>query len=328
MAREEHPAHAHQHEHGHGGHGHAHAHFPDAAAAARMGPEERARERRSLLFTLGITASIMVLEAVGGFLTGSLALKADAGHMLTDTSSLVLAVLAFSFAVRPADVRRTYGFYRLEILAALANGVLLLLLSGWIVWEAIERFSDDHRVDAGTMALIAAIGLIANAVGLVLLRRKGGSLNLRGAYLHVLGDTLSSVGVIVAAIVILLTGWTLIDPILSVAIACLIVWSALRLVRDAVDVLLEAVPAHLNLADVLHAMEATPGVATVHDLHVWTISSGMHALSAHVVVESCDLGRNDEILAELRTMLAERFHLEHTTIQIETPSHCAGIEFH
>lgn len=331
MAKSEHLGHEHDHEHGHDhahGHGHGHAHFPDAAAAARMRPEERAKERRSLLLTLGITVSIMILEAVGGFLTGSLALKADAGHMLTDSSSLLLAVLALSFASRPADLRRTYGFYRLEILAALANGVLLLLLSIWIVWEAIERFSGEHRVDAGTMAVIATIGLAANAVGLVLLHRKGGSLNLRGAYLHVLGDTLSSVGVIVAAVVILLTGWTMIDPILSILIACVIVFSAFSLVRDAVDVLLEAVPAHLDLADVLHAMEDTPGVATVHDLHVWTISSGMHALSAHVVVDSCDIGRNDEILAELRKVLADRFHLEHTTIQIETPAHCEGLEFH
>ena len=327
MEQEVDEAHGHSHAHAHA-HGKGHNHFPDAAEAARMSPEQRARERRSLLLTLGITSTIMVLEAVGGFITGSLALKADAGHMLTDSSALLLAVLAFSFAARPADVRRTYGFYRLEILAALANGVLLLFLSGWIVWEAVERFSDPREVDAGTMAIIAAIGLLANGVGLVLLHRKGSSLNLRGAYLHVLGDTLSSVGVIVAAIIILFTGWTMIDPILSIGIAGVIVWSAFSLVRDAVDVLLEAVPAHLNLAEVLHAMEETPGVATIHDLHIWTISSGMHALSAHVVVDSCDIGRNDEILQSLRVLLADRFHLDHTTIQIETPAHCQGLSMH
>jgi cobalt-zinc-cadmium efflux system protein len=324
--------HAHDHdEHDHDGHEHGHGghhHFPDARAAMRMRPEERAKERRSLLLTLGITTTIMVLEAVGGFVTGSLALKADAGHMLTDSSSLLLAVLALSFASRPADLRRTYGFYRLEILAALANGVTLLFLSGWIVWEAIERFSDPRPVDAKTMALIAVVGLIANAIGLVLLHRKGGSLNLRGAYLHVLGDTLSSVGVIVAAVVILFTGWTMVDPLLSIAIACVIVWSAWSLVRDAIDVLLEAVPAHLDLADVLHSMEQTPGVSRIHDLHIWTISSGMHSLSAHVVVESCDMGRNDEILKGLRTMLADKYHLDHVTLQIETPAHCEGIELH
>ena len=323
---EEDEAHGHSHAHAHP-HGKGHNHFPDAGEAARMSPEQRARERRSLLFTLGITSTIMVLEAVGGFITGSLALKADAGHMLTDSSALLLAVLAFSFAARPADVRRTYGFYRLEILAALANGVLLLFLAGWIVWEAVHA-SPIPGTWKPAHGGIAAIGLLANGVGLVLLHRKGSSLNLRGAYLHVLGDTLSSVGVIVAAIIILFTGWTMIDPILSIGIAGVIVWSAFSLVRDAVDVLLEAVPAHLNLAEVLHAMEETPGVATIHDLHIWTISSGMHALSAHVVVDSCDIGRNDEILQSLRVLLADRFHLDHTTIQIETPAHCQGLSMH
>lgn len=323
-ARHRHESHGHDH---HGGHDHHH-HGPDAREIARMSPEDRAREQRSLLFTLGITATIMVLEAVGGFLSGSLALRADAGHMLTDSSSLLLAALAFSFASRPADRRRTYGYYRLEILAALVNGVLLLALAGWIVWEAIERFSHPRAIDAKTMMSIAAIGLVANLVGLVLLGRKGGSLNLRGAYLHVLGDTLSSVGVVVAGTVILLTGWTLVDPILSIAIALVIVWSAWSLVRASVDVLLEAVPAHLDLAEVLHAMEQIPGVATIHDLHIWTISSGIHSLSAHVVVESCDMGRNEEILRELRAMLEERYGLDHVTLQIEPPAHCAGLKLH
>lgn len=324
-----HDEHGHEHgDHDHAHGGHSHHRFPDAREAQRMRPEQRAKERRSLLLTLGITLSIMFLEGIGGFLTGSLALKADAGHMLTDSSSLLLAALALSFAARPADLRRTYGFYRLEILAALANGVLLLFLSGWIVIEAIERFSNPQPIQAGTMMGIAAIGLVANAAGLVLLHRKGGSLNLRGAYLHVLGDTLSSVGVIVAAGVILLTGWTLVDPILSIAISLVIVWSAWQLVREAVDVLLEAVPAHIDLAEVLHSMEHTEGVTRVHDLHIWTISSGMHALSAHVVVDSCDIARSDQILRGLREMLMERWHLDHVTLQIETPAHCEGIELH
>lgn len=320
----------HEHEKGHDhAHDHGHHHrFPDAREAARMRPEQRARERRSLTLTLGITLSIMVVEAVGGWLTGSLALRADAGHMLTDSSSLVLAVLALSFASRPADLKRTYGFYRLEILAALANGVALFLLALWIVWEAIERFSEPKAIDAGLMAGIAGIGLAANVVGLLLLNRGHGSLNLRGAYLHVLGDAMSSVGVIVAALVILFTGWTPIDPILSIAIALVIVWSGIDLVKEAVDVLLEAVPAHLDLADVLHSMEHAEGVTTVHDLHIWTISSGMHALSAHVVVQSCDMDRNDEILRGLRQMLLEKYHLDHVTLQIETPTHCEGIELH
>lgn len=317
-------AQGHRHEHGE----HAHRHLPDARAAARMLPEERAKERRSLSLTLGLVSVIMVVEWVGGWLTGSLALRADAGHMLTDSVSLVLALLALSFAARPADLKRTFGFYRMEILAALANGVTLVVLAGWIVVEAIERFRHPAPIDALPMMAIAAVGLAANLVSLAVLHREGGSLNLRGAFLHVLGDALSSVGVIVAALIVFLTGWTPIDPLLSIVIALVIVWSGVRLVREAVDILLEAVPAHLDLAEVLHRMEQTDGVARIHDLHIWTISSGMHSLSAHVVVESCDMGRNEEILRGLRAMLAADFELDHVTLQIETPAHCEGIELH
>lgn len=293
-----------------------------------MRPEQRAKEKRSLLVTLVIVTVIMVVEWIGGWLTGSLALRADAGHMFTDAVAILLALLAISFASMPADSKRTFGFYRMEILAALANGVTLVLLAAWIVYEAIERFRTPRPIEAGTMLVIAAIGLTANVIALAVLHRKDGSINLRGAYLHVLGDTLSSVGVIVAAFVILGTGWTAIDPILSIGISAVIVWSGLRLVREAVDVLLEAVPAHLDLADVLHRMEQTSGVSRVHDLHIWTISSGMHSLSAHVVVESCDLGRNEEILRGLREMLASEFDLDHVTLQIETPAHCQDLELH
>lgn len=310
-------------------HDHHHHHLPDARTVARMQPRERAKERRSLILTLCVTSTIMVLEAVGGWLSGSLALQADAGHMLTDASALVLAILAISFAMRPADLRRTYGFYRMEILAALANGVLLLFIAGWIVWEAIARFGNPEAIDVRVMAGIAAIGLLANVVGLLLLhKRSHSSLNVRGAYLHVLGDALSSVGVLIAACIIWLTGWTTIDPLVSVVIAAVIVWGAVRLVRESVDVLLEAVPSHLDLAEVLHVMELQEGVSHIHDLHIWTISSGMHALSAHVVVESCDIGRNDEILARLRKVLRERFDLDHATLQIETPEHCKQLEPH
>ncbi len=319
-SREE-PGHAHS-----PGHAHAHHHLPDARAVARMRPEQRAKERRSLLLTFILVSVIMVVEWVGGWLTGSLALRADAGHMLTDSVAIMLALLALSFAARPADHRRTFGFYRMEILAALANGVTLVLLAAWIIVEAVGRFRHPAPIDAGPMMAIAAIGLVANAIGLFVLHSKDGSINLRGAYLHVLGDTLSSVGVIVAAAVILITGWTAVDPILSIGISLVIVWSGLRLVREAVDVLLEAVPAHLDLAEVMHTMEQTDGVSRIHDLHIWTISSGMHSLSAHVVVESCDMGRNGEILHGLRQVLASRFELDHVTLQIETPAHCEGME--
>lgn len=305
------------------GHTQGHAHGPDAVTAARMPPRERAKEKRSLLWTLAVTASIMVLEAVGGWLSGSLALQADAGHMLTDSSSLLLSFLAISFASRPADLRRTFGFYRAEILAALVNGAALVVVAALIFWEGIQRLRSPEEIRVGTMLGVAAIGLVANVVGIVLLReRSHGSLNVRGAYLHVVGDALSSVGVVVAGLVIWATGWVYADAIVSLAIALVIVWGAVALIREATDVLLEAVPSHLDLAEVLHAMERTDGVSRVHDLHVWTISSGMYALSAHVVVDSCDLGRNDEILRDLRETLSSRFGLEHVTLQIETPAYC------
>ncbi|HEY0840000.1 MAG TPA: cation diffusion facilitator family transporter, partial [Vulgatibacter sp.] len=312
-------SHAHGHDH------HAHRHLPDARAVARMLPEQRAKERRSLSLTLALVTVIMVAEWIGGWLTGSLALRADAGHMLTDAVALMLALLALSFAARPADLKRTFGFYRMEILAALANGVTLVVLAVWIVIEAIERFRSPSPIDAVPMMVIAAVGLVANLIGLFVLHQEGGSLNLRGAFLHVLGDTLSSIGVIIAALIVLVTGWTPIDPILSIGIALVIVWSGVRLVREAVDILLEAVPAHLDLAEVLHKMETMDGVSRIHDLHIWTISSGMHSLSAHVVVEGCDMGRNEEILRAMRAMLASDFDLDHVTLQIETPAHCQGI---
>jgi cobalt-zinc-cadmium efflux system protein len=308
----------------HMGHTHTHAHGPSARDVAKMQPRERSKEKRSLILTLLVTASIMVLEAVGGWLSGSLALQADAGHMLADSSSLVLAIVAISFAARPADPKRTFGFYRAEILAALANGVALLVVAAFIFWEGIQRLRSPEEIHVGTMLLVAGIGLGANLVGIALLHgRSHASLNLRGAYLHVLGDALSSVGVLVAGVVIWATGWLYADAIISLLISLVIVWGALRLVREAVDVLLEAVPAHLDLAEVLHAMEDSEGVSGIHDLHIWTISSGMHALSAHVVVSSCDLGQNDAILGRLRGMLLDRFGLDHVTLQIETPAHCA-----
>jgi cobalt-zinc-cadmium efflux system protein len=307
-----HDDHGHDHEHEH-----SHAHGLAALAQRRGGA------RKSLVGALALTLTVMVVEYVGGVLTGSLALRADAGHMLTDASSLLLAVVALWFSGRPADVKRTYGYYRLEILAALVNGVALILLAGWIGWEAVQRLQAPKHIDAlGTLG-VACVGLVANIGGLLLLQKQRGSLNVKGAYLHVLGDTLSSVGVILsAALLLVVPGWTFLDPVVSLAIAAVVVWSAWRLVREAIDILLEAVPAHLDLAEVLHAMEEVAGVAAVHDLHIWTISSGLHALSAHVVVDSCDLGQNDDVLRAVKGVLGGRFGIDHVTLQIETPAYC------
>lgn len=303
------------HEHDHHGHGHAHG----LAAIA----QHRGGARKSLVGALVLTLTVMVVEYVGGVLTGSLALRADAGHMLTDASSLLLALAALWFSSKPADVRRTYGYYRLEILAALVNGVALLLLAGWIGWEAVQRLQTPREIDAlGTLG-VASVGLVANIGGLLILQKQRGSLNVKGAYLHVMGDTLSSLGVIVSAgLLLLVPGWTFLDPLVSLVIAAVVLWSAWRLVREAVDILLEAVPAHLDLAEILHAMEEVEGVAAVHDLHIWTISSGLHALSAHVVVDSCDLGQNDEVLRAVKGVLQGRFGIDHVTLQIETPAYC------
>ncbi len=308
------PDHDHHHDHDHE---HAHGHGLASLAQRRGGA------RRSLIGALALTVTVMVVEYVGGVLTGSLALRADAGHMLTDASSLLLAVVALYFSARPADVKRTYGYYRLEILAALVNGVALILLATWIAWEAVERLRTPREIDAlGTLG-VACVGLFANLGGLFLLQRQRGSLNVKGAYLHLLGDTLSSVGVIAsAALLLLIPDWTFLDPAVSLAISAVVVWSAWRLVREAVDILLEAVPAHLDLAEVLHAMEEIEGVTAVHDLHIWTISSGLHALSAHVVVDSCDLGHNDEVLRAVKGSIQNRFGIEHVTLQIETPAYC------
>lgn len=304
------------HSHAHGGHRHGHAH-------PRIPGRERGKEKRSLILALAVTAAIMLVEAIGGWISGSLALQADAGHMLTDASSLVLSVFAITLASRPADLRRTFGFYRAEILAALVNGALLLGVAALIFWEGIGRLRSPEEIELGTMLGVAVIGLAANVVSMFLLHaRSHGSLNVRGAYLHVVGDALSSVGVVAAGVIMHLTGWLYVDAIVSMAIAVVIVWGALRLLREATDVLLEAVPAHMDLAEILHAMEEAEGVSRVHDLHVWTISSGMYALSAHVVVSSDDIGQNDAILANLQRILAERFGLHHVTLQIETPAHC------
>ncbi|QAT84661.1 cation efflux family protein [Corallococcus coralloides] len=269
----------------------------------------------------------MVAEAVGGFLTNSLALLSDAGHMLTDVSAMVLSLLALWFAGRPADLKKTYGYYRMEILSALLNGVLLLVITIFILMEAWERMRTPAPVELGPMALVAGIGLVANLAALGFLHQTH-SMNVRGAFLHVLGDTLSSVGVLIGAGVMWWTGWYVVDPIISVLISMIIVVGALRLVKDAVDVLLEAVPAHVDLEQVRSLMAKVPGVQAVHDLHVWTISSGMYALSAHLVVADPMVCNNDDILSAVKHDLFDRFGIDHTTIQIESQSYAHLGEVH
>jgi cobalt-zinc-cadmium efflux system protein len=260
-----------------------------------------------------------VAEVVGGLLSGSLSLLSDAGHMLTDVSAQVLSLLALLFASRPADARRTFGYYRLEILSALANGVVLLLLSGFILWSAWGRLSSPPEVKTGLMLAVAVTGLAANIVAAWLLHGAH-TLNVRGAYLHVLSDLLASAAVVVGgAIMMWKGGLYIIDPILGMVIAGVVIYGAIRLVREAADVLLEAVPRGVNLEKVREDVRGIEGIEDVHDLHIWTITSGMHALSAHIVVRSEALmTHNDELLKRIKEMLLRSHRIAHSTLQIES----------
>lgn len=270
-----------------------------------------------LLVALGLTASLMVIEVVGGLWTGSLALLADAGHMLTDVGGLSMSLLAVWFAQKPPTTENTYGYLRAEILAAVANGVVLFLVAGYILYEAVLRVWAPPEIRAGPMLAIAALGLGVNLLGIGLLHHGAGtSLNIHGAYLEMLSDTLGSVGVIVAAVIIQTTGFYLIDPLSSAAIGLFILPRTWALVRQALHILMEGVPPHLNIREIEAAMTTVPGVHAVHDLHVWTLTSGKEAMSSHVVVD--DLAAGHRILGALHTLLHERFGIEHTTIQLES----------
>jgi cobalt-zinc-cadmium efflux system protein len=285
----------------------AHAHRETAAS----------RSRGRLTLTLGLTGSFLVVEVVGALWTGSLALAADAGHMLTDVGGLALALFAIWIAGRPPTPAKTFGYYRVEILAALVNALVLLAVAGIILVEAYQRVLAPREVLGPPMLAIAVLGLAINLIGAFLLHRSAeASLNVRGAYLEVVADAVSSLAVVVAALVVTLTGWTLVDPLVSGAIAAFIVPRTWRLLSQAVNVLLEGTPAHLELGAIEGAMLRVPGVRRVHDLHVWTLTSGREAMSAHVVV--ADVGESQRLLDELHAVLHARFGIDHTTIQLET----------
>jgi len=275
---------------------------------------------RRLFAVLLLTAAFMVVEAVGGWLSGSLALLADAGHMLTDVGAIGLSLVSAVIGSRPADEFKTYGYRRWEILAALINGAALFAIAVWVVVEAIHRIDSPPPVRAGLLLGIAAGGLVVNIVALSILH--GGhqhNLNTRGAYLHIMGDLLGSVAAIAAGIIILLTGWTIADPILSIGVALLILVGAWRLVRESTDVLLESVPPGVSMAEVQSRMLAVPGVSAVHDLHVWTVTSGLVAMSGHAVVP--DLSGHPAALEGIRAQLAE-LGIGHVTIQLEVTEGC------
>lgn len=294
----------HDHEHGHA-HGHVHDH---GSAGGRKG----------LLIALTITLFMMIAEIIGGLLSNSLALLSDAGHMFTDTLALSLSFFAMKFAGMPATEKKTFGFYRLEILAALLNGVTLVIISLYIMYEAYQRILNPQPVAGTLMLIVAFIGLLVNIIGaLFLMRHRETNLNIRGAFLHIIGDAVSSVGVIIGGIVILYTGWYLIDPILSILIALGIIAGAIGLVSESVSILLESAPSHINVAAVAEEIASISGVREAYHVHVWTITSGVYALSAHVIIDDRPVSGSRELLDAIRQRLTDRFKIMHSTIQLE-----------
>jgi len=281
--------------------------------------------RRRLAVVLGLTCAFLAVEVVAGFLTGSLSLLADAGHMLTDVAGLVLALAAMKFAERRPSPRRTYGYHRVEILAALTNALVLAAVAGYILAEAFERFKTPHPVASVPVLAVASVGLLVNLVSAFLLHAGSrASLNLRGAYNEVVADALSSIGVIAGAAVITATGWLWVDPLVAVAIALFVVPRTWALLREAIHVLLEGTPREVDLEALRAAMESVPGVEAVHDLHVWTLTSGVHALSAHAVL--CEGAPHGTVLVDLHTKVTGGFSIHHVTVQLE--ERCCGEHMH
>lgn len=276
--------------------------------------------KKTLLIAFLITTGYMFVEAIGGFLTNSLALIADAGHMLSDSVSLGIGFLAFTVGEKAADQLKTYGYKRFEILAAVFNGVTLVLISGYIFFEAYHRFSNPPKVVSTGMLMIAVIGLIVNLVVAWIMMRGGdtkGNLNLRAALLHVVGDMLGSVGAIVAALLIMFFGWAWADPLASVIVAILVLISGWRVTKEAIHVLMEGTPKDVDIEEVIKAVQSIPGVRSMHELHIWSITSGKNALSSHVVVdEGTSFEDSQVLLREIETTLAN-LKIGHVTIQME-----------
>ena len=297
------PGHGHQHSDGHDHHhGLGHSHVGDASVP-------------SLRLALALTAVLLVVEVVGGLISNSIALLADAGHMFTDVAALGLALFVAWFSKQPGRPEKTYGYLRWEILAAFINGSTLLLISAWILWEAVTRFRAPEPVQGGLMLAVASAGLVVNIVSArILSSGSSHNLNARGAYLHVLGDLLASVGTIAAAVLIRFTGWLMADPIASLLTTVLIMIGAWRLVRESIDILLESTPANIPLAAVRGQLEAIPGIESVHDLHVWAVTPAVVAMSAHCIVREPD--RQQHVLEHIHDAM-RLFGIQHVTIQLE-----------
>jgi cobalt-zinc-cadmium efflux system protein len=293
---------------------------------SQYGPELTATgaHRKRLIVVLVITCTVLIAEVIGGLISGSLALLADAGHMLTDSTGLILALIAASLATRAATARRTFGLQRAEVLAALGNALLLVGVAVWVLIKAVDRLRNPVEIDAGLMLAVAVVGVLANLAALLVLRpAQARSLNMRGAYLEVLGDLVGSLAVIAAAVLIMSTGWTSFDAIASLLVVVVIIPRAWSLLREVVDVLLEATPHGVDLSEVREHIKRVRGVVDVHDLHAWTITSGVPVLSAHVIVDQACIreGRSGEVLDRLGECLGGHFDVSHCTFQLEPVGH-------
>jgi cobalt-zinc-cadmium efflux system protein len=279
------------------------------------------RGKKGLLITLGITTVILVAEVIGGLVSNSLALLSDAAHMLVDLLALGLAFFAISISGRPATAQKTYGYRRVEIMVALINGTILILLTLFIFYEAYQRLVSPPEIEAPVMLGVAFIGLIGNVIGIFMLREVSkGSLNIKAAFWHIIGDTISSVGVIVAAGIILFTGWRSADSIISILIGCIILWGSIGLVRESIDVLMESVPRNINVDEVTRNIKNVPGVTDVHDIHVWTITSGVYSMSAHIQIKDRTVSQSEALVKEVNDAMVDKFNISHTTLQLECSS--------
>lgn len=293
--------------------GDSHGHVTSAAG----------KNKKNLAIVFGLTLFYLIVEVVGGFWTGSLALLADAGHMLTDVVGVGLALLAIWFAEKPATPERTYGYYRFEILAALTNAVVLIFISLYILYEAYQRFKNPPEVESAGMLGVASVGLVVNIIGMLILRAGSTeSLNMKGAYFEVLSDMLTSIGVIVAGIIMLTTGWYYADPLISAGIGLFILPRTWSLLKDAVGVLIEGTPTDVDLAKLRESLEKIDGVAGVHDLHVWSLTSGVNAMSVHTVLVHDD--QHDAVMKSVHAHVTENFKISHVTVQTE----CQGYAEH
>ncbi|WP_414693735.1 cation diffusion facilitator family transporter [Paenibacillus sp.] len=312
--------HSHDHDHSHSrghlhGPGHSHNHGKNA-------------NKQALKLSFFIITAYMIVEAIGGFITNSLALISDAGHMFSDATALGLSYAAMALGERKASEFKTFGYKRFEVLAAFINGLTLIGISLYIFWEAYRRFSEPPEVMSSGMIIIASIGLLVNIIAAYILMKgdRSENLNIRSAFLHVIGDLLGSVGAIAAALLIMFFGWDLADPIASVLVAILIIISAYRVTRDSIHILMEGAPSHIHVAEVRVRLGSIPNVIEVHDLHIWAISSDIPSLSCHIVVN--DMQSGTMVMKEAKKILEDQFKIKHTTIQIDTPETECDIEDH